>query len=395
MKQDKDIVLVVDYHPENMEIRQWDEATGQERRWRRPTGRRYILAVVEAARRVAEGRGGRVVWIMESTTGWARVHELIGTRTTFALINVLKMPKAPTEHRRKTDTLDTARALREYRNGSLPLAYLPSPWLRRVRRQVDTYQEMIARQTTLRNWIWQLLAHETWVSRENLWTPPGLARLRALAAALPESDGKAVTMRLEQLALLDRQVAQVQDDLMALYRDWPEAQRLDRVRGVAELTAVAMLAYIGPIGRFQESEQLIAYAGLAPGVHRSDGKGHALHIGGGGTHARLRYFVMQATRWLRTLPRYQPTWERVLARHGKKAARVAVGRSFLRSLYKMLRDDAEFSPGGVGAAADEKTTTTAVFREKETTDRRYTPGMRPTDRTRPDATLTGKDLRKT
>ena len=84
----KDILLVVDYHLENLEIRRLNGATGEERRWKQPTTRQGILEIVEAARKEIAPGGGQVFWIMESTTGWARVKELIGDRVQFVLANV-------------------------------------------------------------------------------------------------------------------------------------------------------------------------------------------------------------------------------------------------------------------------------------------------------------------
>ena len=90
--QGKDIILVVDYHAENIEFRWFNEATGEERTGRYATTRDGILRQVDQARREV-APGGQVVWIMESTTGWARVKDLIGARARFVLANVLQMPQ--------------------------------------------------------------------------------------------------------------------------------------------------------------------------------------------------------------------------------------------------------------------------------------------------------------
>ena len=96
MQEGKDIILVVDYHAENIEFRWFNEATGEERTGKYETTRAGILRqVAEAAKEVAPG--GQVVWIMESTTGWARVKDLIGPRAMFVLANVLQMPLPPSE----------------------------------------------------------------------------------------------------------------------------------------------------------------------------------------------------------------------------------------------------------------------------------------------------------
>lgn len=334
-------MLTVDYHLENLEIRRLNLATAEEHRLKVQTTAANVRRVLAQARREASRQGGRVVWIMESTTGWARVKELLGVQAEFILANVLQMPRAPKAHRRKTDQIDTARIQREYCNGSLPRAYQPSPWLRRVRRLVDCHQDLTRRRTALQNWIRHYLAHETWHTRGNLQSVRGLTWLKGLA--LPGTDRVVMSLKVAEFEQVDQLLSQVMSELMEIYVQWPEAQWVDAVRGIGPLTAVAMLAYIGPVGRFSSAEQLISYAGLAPGVSRSDRQGHNLRIGGGGTHSRLRYFVLNATRWLREIPRYQASYERVLAKRGKKVARVVVGRMFLRSLYKMLRSGQPFA----------------------------------------------------
>jgi hypothetical protein len=87
----KDIVLVADYHAENIVYRWFNEATGQELTGRYPTCREGILQqVTEARSKVTPG--GEVVWVMESTTGWARVKDLLEGKARFVLANVLAMP---------------------------------------------------------------------------------------------------------------------------------------------------------------------------------------------------------------------------------------------------------------------------------------------------------------
>jgi len=339
----KDIVLTVDYHPNNMQIRSLNMCTGEERCFKRPTTVDHILKVVVQAEVEALAVGGRVVWIMESTSGWARVKDLLGTRIEFILANVLQMPLPPKAYRRKTDKIDTQRIQREYLNGELPRAYQPSAWLRQVRRLVDLRQDLTERQTMLRTWIWHYLKHETWESAENLWSGRGMARLKNMA--LPAMDRLTMTLKLTELEQLGQLTATLEEELMLVYKHWPEAQALDEVRGIGPVTAVTMLAYIGPIARFKTAEALISYAGLAPGVHGSDQTRYSLRIGGGGTHTALRYFVMQATHWLAEIPRYTTSHARVAAKRGKKVARLVVARMFLRSVHKMLRSGEAFTTG--------------------------------------------------
>ena len=337
----KDIILVTDYHAENIAFRWFNQASGEERTGRYPTTRSGILRQVEqAAGELA--RGGRVVWIMESTTGWARVKDVVGERAEFILANVLQMPLPPKAKRRKTDTIDTGRLLREYLHGSLPRSFQPSSWWREVRRLVDCRQDLVERRTAIKNWVSSLLHHETWQERENLWSGAGLRRLAAME--LSASDRLLVDLKRQQLDQLQEQIEQVEAAMQAVYDGWAEAQWVDAVRGIGMVTAVSLLAHIGPIERFATAEDLISYAGLAPGMWQSDGTCRHGRIGGGGTDSHLRYLLIESSAWLCQIPRYRPTYERVVQKRGKKIGRIVLARLLLRSLHKMLSARVRFNP---------------------------------------------------
>src|SRR5437867_1049020 len=96
------ILLTVDYHDENCVVRRLVTATGQEDVYTVPTTKKELLQIVAQAR-VLAGQTGRVVWLQESTNGWARVKALLDQRVEFLLANVLQMPLPPKGRRRKTD----------------------------------------------------------------------------------------------------------------------------------------------------------------------------------------------------------------------------------------------------------------------------------------------------
>ncbi|HUO08655.1 MAG TPA: IS110 family transposase [Phycisphaerae bacterium] len=342
MNTGKDIVLVVDYHAENIVYRWFNEATGEELAGKYSTGREEILRQVEEARS-AVVPDGEVVWIMESTTGWARVKELLEGKVRFVLANVLQMPLPPKARRRKTDKIDTGRLLREYLSGRLPQSFTPARWWREVRRLVDFRQDLVERSTALKNQVTSLLSHETWRSRENLWSGKGLKRLAA--AELSPGDRALVALKLQQLELLDCQRATIEKGMQEIYRQWPEAQWVDEIRGIGMIMAVSILAHIGPIERFATAEDLIGYAGLAPGTRQSDSTLHHGRIGGGGTDGHLRYLLIEAATWLCQIPRYRTTYERIVQRRGRRIGRIVVARMVLRSIHKMLTAQVRFNPG--------------------------------------------------
>ncbi|HEV3260158.1 MAG TPA: IS110 family transposase [Gemmataceae bacterium] len=336
------ILLTVDYHDQNCSIRRLNLASAAEHVLTVPTTAGDLLGVVADARRLA-GRRGRVIWVQESTTGWARVQELLGERVEFLLANVVQMPLPPKGRRRKTDKIDTARLQREYRNGELPLAYQPPPAWRQLRRLVACRENLVSRRTALRNWVNRYLAHETWTERAGLWSAKGRRRLATIVAGLPARDRLVVSLKLAELDELGPRLQAVEAELFGAYQECPEAQRLDAVRGIGVIAAIAIVARIGPVERFGTAEQLIAYAGLAPGVRQSDRTRRDGRIGGGGTDKHLRHYLIEATVWARQLPRYQASYARVAQRRGSKIGRLVVARLLVRSIYKVLKDGVAFA----------------------------------------------------
>ena len=137
-------------------------------------------------------------------------------------------------------------------------------------------------------------------------------------------------MKLDELEQVMKRVSEVEDHIIDIYQKWPEARKLDQIRG------------IGLIERFVDSEELIAYAGFAPGIRQSDGTSRAGHIGGSGTDTHLRFYLSETSVCARQIPRYKPTYERMAAKRAKKIGRLVVARMLLRSIHKMLREDVAF-----------------------------------------------------
>ena len=338
----KDILLHVDYHDKSMTIRSLDCTTHEEEVHKYATTRKKIAAVVGRAVEIVTPRKGRVRWVMDSTTGWPRVRDVLGDEVEMTLANVLAMPRPPKARRKKTDKIDTARLQRETLNGTLPKAFQPDRALRELRRLTAYRENLVSRRTAIRNWINRYLAHETWRPCSGLWSDRGLSQLRLFAGRLKSSDRLVLEGKLDELEHNAGQLEPVEKEMMAVCDGWPEAQRLDVIDGIGPISAVSILARIGPIERFRDAEHLISYAGLAPGIHESAGHGYYLSIGGGGTDKKLRHYLIEASIWARRIPRYHAAYQHVFRRRDKKVARLVVCRMLLRSIYKMLKEHVPF-----------------------------------------------------
>ena len=293
----QDIILTVDYHDRACVIRKLARGCGREQMLTEiPTTAESLSQVVDEARREVRRRG-HVIWIQESTTGWARVQELLGDRVKFDLANVLQMPLPPKARRRKTDKVDTARMQREFVAGALPLAHQPASSWRQLRRLVGYREGLVSRRTAVRNWIDRYLAHETWFDRTGLWSPKGEARVRTLVGRLARTDGLLIEQKLDELKRLEERLRVALKELLSAYGTCPEAQRLDAILGIDVVSAVSVVARIGPVERFRNADALIAFAGLAPGIQQSDQTRRNGRIGGGGTDRHLRHYLIEATVW--------------------------------------------------------------------------------------------------
>jgi transposase len=340
MSNTQDIILTVDYHDEHCVVRTFDAATPKTSLQTVDTDRTVLRGLMRTAVKTAQARGGQAVWIQESTTGWARMQKLASEfPIQFLLANVLQMPLPPKAKRRKTDKVDTARLQREYLNGELPLAHQPSPYWRQVRRLVCLRESLVNRRTALTNWLNRYLAHETWSSRKGFTDYQQFKTLN-----VPAMDKRIIGWKVDELEQLEKRLQEVEIAMLEEYKKSPDAQRLDSIRGIGPISAMAIIARIGPIERFKDPEQLSAFAGLAPGIRQSDGTRHDGKIGGGGTDKHLRHYLIEATLWARDIPRYKTTYERVARKRGKKIGRLVVARLLLRSIHKMLRDSITFQP---------------------------------------------------
>ena len=234
---------------------------------------------------------------------------------------------------------------REHLNGTLPLAYQPQAKWRQLRRRVSFRERLVARRTSLRNWINRYLAHETWFNLTGLWSSEGQRRLEKLLDRLPRTDKLIIQQKLAELARLEEQLKLAIGELALAFDASVDAKRLDAIKGIDVVSAISIVARIGPVKRFHNAEALIAYAGLAPGIRESDQTRRNGRIGGGGTDLHLRRYVLEAAVWASKLPRYKKPYDRITKRRGSKVGRLVVARMMLRSIYKVLKARIDFDAG--------------------------------------------------
>jgi transposase len=102
------------------------------------------------------------------------------------------------------------------------------------------------------------------------------AILRLIEDATEEAVPTKIRGQLRHLVELMRdlhhRLAEIDRELGELARENPMARRLATIPGVGPVTATAMVAVIGDIGRFRSGRHLSAYLGLVPQQRSSGGK---------------------------------------------------------------------------------------------------------------------------
>ncbi len=182
----------------------------------------------------------------------------------------------------------------------------------------------------------------------------GIAALRREVAALGEDDrltavmGKVAAANLELLALLERQLRELDLDIARACQADERCRRLAEVDGVGPLIATAMVAKVGNAQQFKTPRALSAYLGLVPRQHSSGGK------------TVLRGITKQGDRYLRTLLIHgaraalrvaerrhdqRSLWaSRLKLKRGPNRAAVALANKNARVLWKLLTSGQRFQP---------------------------------------------------
>jgi transposase len=167
--------------------------------------------------------------------------------------------------------------------------------------------------------------------------------------ALDETDRLEVDQLLEQWALWDRQIEQLDQRIAARFQQHAGAQLLGSLRGVSCYMALAIICRIGEIQRFKSGRSLANFFGLTPSSHSSGEKERLGSITKQGSQI-VRFLLGQLVlHMLRTDGKLRKWYKGIKKRRGSKIARVAVMRRLTVILWHMLSEQEPYRPGGVPA----------------------------------------------
>lgn len=186
---------------------------------------------------------------------------------------------------------------------------------------------------------------------------PGKERLlKALPELLEDAENGLTSSARETLQSLleewreaNRQIQVHEAKLKQIARQLEPAQRLMGVKGVAEKTATAVVAYAGDGKAFKSGRHFAANLGLVPSEHSSGGKQKLGGITLRGNNYLRRLLVQGAWSVIRYTDRATDRLSRwaaqVIERRGKHKAVIAVANKLARILWAMLYHQTEYRAG--------------------------------------------------
>jgi transposase len=291
----------------------------------------------EALALFAQSLGGDDEVALEVTGNALEIARIIEPHVARVVLANPKAVKGITRAGAKTDKIDARTLAKLLAGGFLPAVWLPDEQTRILRRRISARAQLVRQRTRAKNQV-----HATMI--RNLKGKPPVSDLFGVrgrrwleAQVFPTDEQETVAACLRQIEFLDREIALVEKALAEQVLGSVEMRRLLTLPGVNFVTAAALLAAVGDIGRFPTSRQLVSYLGLDPRVTQSGSEparhGRISKQGPGETRHVLVEAAWHAARAPGPLRAFHA---RVAARRGSNIATVAVARKLAVIAWHML-----------------------------------------------------------
>lgn len=243
--------------------------------------------------------------------------------------------------RQKNDRRDAELILDLLIHDEFPRIHRPSVTSREILRMLRYRHKLVQMRTTVKNSL-QALALQSGLSlRARLFTRAGLAQLQSVTMS-PMMQYQ----RDQWLAALEPLNQRILEAANWLAQQAAGDERIDRLRthpGIGLLTGLGLVHTLEPVSRFSNQRKVAAYVGFDPKERSSGEKKRYLGISKAGSRV-LRFLLVEAAQTAsQGDPELKRFYLRLLHRHGKPKAKVAVARKLLIRSYILLRDRIDYA----------------------------------------------------
>ena len=231
---------------------------------------------------------------MEATTGWRFLVEEL--RAAGAVVHLAEPAETAAlrgnKRRAKSDRADARHHRELLLAGRLPESWIPSDHILDLRAQVRLRHTLIEQHCEWRRRIQAVLYHHGCPQRRQLMVGDGREWLAA--QPLPETARRQITVSLQMIDALEREIAPLDRQLRSYARRQTGCKALIAAYyGIGELVAVTVLSELGDCRRFANSRDAVRYGGMDITVYQSDRHRAPGHLSRQGPPA-LRWALYEA-----------------------------------------------------------------------------------------------------
>lgn len=245
--------------------------------------------------------------------------------------------------KKKTDRADAHALARFLKLGHLPEVPVPSEQVRKLRHLLQARETLVGMTTKLKNMGHAALTRNGVALPRAAFASAGSRKRLAERDDLAGADRAIMGAALRQLSALDEEVAELEAEIVRAGKGLPGLRRLLQVHGLNLLSAIALLAEIGDIALFEQSKQLVAYAGLATSVRQSNETTRRGAITKQG-RKRLRTIAIRAVLSMvnKTKTPLMEFYQRKKREKGAGKAICAAARKLLTIIFVMLKKGLDY-----------------------------------------------------
>lgn len=279
---------------------------------------------------------------VETTYNWPVIYDLLKDEVEeFHLLHARKL-KSIVESQSKCDKKDADEIARLTHAGYIPKAHTANASTRSMRRLLRTRVRISQQTAGLKNSIHAILNANTFYSQrpknfKDIFCRRGLEYLKQIN--FPEHEQFVIDQSLNKIQFLENMKEQFNQRIESIHFHSQDMRLLESVPAMrGKVVKYIVLAEIDNIHRFQNSDSLIAYAGLVPRDRSSGGKNRKGHLR---TECNqfLKWGMIQAVApALLKDAALRDYYMEVKKRTHSSSARIAVARKLLKSIYHVLKE---------------------------------------------------------
>ncbi len=201
--------------------------------------------------------------VLEACNVWEHVHDAATSTGAEVLLANPFQTKLVSNTTLKTDRGDSEKLSELARLDAIPEAHIPSPEQRAVRK--------LLRERMYYTQLWTGVASHTCAVflQEGIPFRSGLLQRRTLRSSVVDPRFLEIERGLRELASSEEIAPDLERAMRAAFEASEEAQLRATIPGVRQFTSIALVAFLGPIERFESLDAVVKYCGLCPSVHQS------------------------------------------------------------------------------------------------------------------------------